>query len=53
MVFNMAGSAVKLKCVDFQILLLLLLLLFLPVQEAYLTNHSTKRHETWQKDRVL
>ena len=52
MVFNIAGRAVNLKWADFQILLLLLLLL-LPVQEAYLTNHSTKRHETWQTDRVL
>ena len=45
----MAGRSDKLKWVDLQILLLLLL----PVQEAYLTNHSTKRHETWQTDRVL
>ena len=53
MVFNRAGRAINLKWADFQILLLLLLLLLLPVQEAYLTNHSTKRHETWQTDRVL
>ena len=39
----MPRKGVKLEIVNFRILLLLLLLLRL----AYLTNHSTEKHETW------